>query len=573
MATIELTGSVERRPGRFREAAWDLAAASLIPLASFSSFLNYRGYDILQPETFLACGVLIAITAVAVAVVSLQPDRLRPLVFLGLVVVFLYMENEFYLPGWLMTWLTNLVGPDMALNLRTLIYVLPIAVVFFILRDKLSVILVAVFGTMVIASLVLPQRSFEAVTIVEQSPPALATAGDKPPPLLHLIIDQQIGVDGLPEEIAGTPAMRQALLDFYDDYGFRLYTGAYTHFPATLESIPDLLNGALEPSARHFVELRDDKVHVETNAWFEALRTRGYDIEVIQSDYMNYCSSTNNPVSYCYTYSASDVREIQHLDLTAWEKAELLLYTFFDEDYVLLSRTARVAWYGGQKLSEKVGQKLPDWDRRSLNLSPIPSLAALDVVGKRLETIEPGKAIFAHILLPHDPFILDEDCQPKSDFELWKPRESALWWYRVKSDPQRRLARYDEFYKQVTCLHRKMGQLLDGLAQRGILDDATVIIHGDHGSRISLIEPITGSEHLMTPRDIIDSVSTVFAIRGAGIEPGAVDGQHSIQALFAELALGRDDVTDHNDIFLKSQQDIIAPNQIRLPMVPYHDGE
>jgi hypothetical protein len=52
-----------------------------------------------------------------------------------------------------------------------------------------------------------------------------------------------------------------------------------------------------------------------------------------------------------------------------------------------------------------------------------------------------------------------------------------------------------------------------------------------------------------------------------------VNGQHSIQALFAELALGRDDITDHNDIFLKSQQNIIAPNQTRLPMVPFHDVE
>jgi arylsulfatase A-like enzyme len=194
----------------------------------------------------------------------------------------------------------------------------------------------------------------------------------------------------------------------------------------------------------------------------------------------------------------------------------------------------------------------------------------MDVLGERLESLEPGKAIFAHLLLPHDPYILDENCQLKSDFELWMPHESALWWYQVKSDPQRRLARYDEYYKQVSCLHRKMGELLDSLEQRGILDQTTVIIHGDHGSRISMIEAITGSEHLITPRDIIDSVSTVFAIRSADIEPGIVNGQNSIQALFAELALGRDDITDHNDIFLKSQQNLIGPNQTRLPMVSFH---
>jgi len=239
----------------------------------------------------------------------------------------------------------------------------------------------------------------------------------------------------------------------------------------------------------------------------------------------------------------------------------------------MLSRTTRAIWHGTRKLGRKVGLELPDWDARVLTMSPIPSLAALGVLAERLENLEAGKAIFAHILLPHDPYILDEDCRMKSDFSLWMPHESALWWYSVQSNPQRRLARYGEYYKQVTCLHRKLAGLMDILEQRGKLSEATVIIHGDHGSGISMIEPISGSEHLMTPRDFIDSVSTVFAIRGVGIDPGPVRGMYSIQALFAELALGRDDITDHSDIFLKAPRDVIGPNQIRLPMVPFGDGE
>ena len=50
-------------------------------------------------------------------------------------------------------------------------------------------------------------------------------------------------------------------------------------------------------------------------------------------------------------------------------------------------------------------------------------------------------------------------------------------------------------------------------------------------------------------------------------------GQHSIQALFAELALGRDDITDHNDIFLKPKQNVIGPGQTRLPMVPFDSDQ
>ena len=184
-----------------------------------------------------------------------------------------------------------------------------------------------------------------------------------------------------------------------------------------------------------------------------------------------------------------------------------------------------------------------------------------------------GDAVFAHILLPHDPYILGEDCQPKSDLSLWLPHESALWRFRVKADPGRRLARYDEYYKQVTCLHRKLAALFDILERRDLLEEATIIVHGDHGSRISLTKPVAGNEHLLTPRDIIDGVSTLFAIRSPDMAPGPQGGQHSIQALFGELALGREDIAHHNDIFLKSTQDVIGPGQTRMPMVPFREGD
>jgi arylsulfatase A-like enzyme len=216
---------------------------------------------------------------------------------------------------------------------------------------------------------------------------------------------------------------------------------------------------------------------------------------------------------------------------------------------------------------------LPDWRARSLDMSALPSLVALDVLADRLENLEAGKAVFVHLLLPNDPFILDENCQLKSDTSLWLAPQSVLWWYRIKADPQRRLARYDEYYKQVTCLHRRLSSIFERLEERGKLDDATVMVHGDHGSRITLVELFAGNERLLTPGDIIDSVSTIFAVRGPGVTPGPVEGQFSIQGLFAELALGRDDIADHSDIFLRAPRLGIGPGQTRLPMVPYRESQ
>ena len=202
-------------------------------------------------------------------------------------------------------------------------------------------------------------------------------------------------------------------------------------------------------------------------------------------------------------------------------------------------------------------------------MSPISALTAMDLLAARAAEAGPGTALFAHLLLPHDPYILSRDCRVKADLQAWRPRESAMWWHRVKSDPQRRLARYEAYYDQVLCLHRRLAALLDSLARRGLLENATVIVHGDHGSRLSLIEPITGNEGLMTSRDVIDSVSTLFAIRGPDIDPGLVQGQRSIQALFAALALGKEVPAESLDFYLKDPVSIVGPQQKRLPLVPF----
>lgn len=552
-----------------RAAIWDVVAVSLIPLAGFANFISSRGYDALRPEVLLACAVVAAIAVVIVAVIALRPDSLRPIIFALLVATFIYIENGFALPQWLSRQLAIYAGSESVAIFRGLIYCLPLAIVFFLLRENLSVILSAAFGAMLVANFVVAETPADTLTIVEREVPPVAVAGDAPPPLLHLVIDQQIGIDGLPPEVEGTPQLRQTLLDFYKDYGFRLHPGAFTHFPATMESIPDLLNGALVPSSRNFISVRGGKIRLRKNAWFEELRRRGYEIEVIQSDYIDYCHGDDAPVSYCATFIASDIRDIADLNLSTAEKSSLLLYNFFDEDFEQLARVMRLAWYGFQKKMSAIGVTLPDWNHRSMTLSPIPALRAMDLVTEQAAKIGSGQAIFSHLLLPHDPYILDRDCQTKSDFGLWKHHEAALWWHRVKSDPDRRLARYVEYYSQVLCLHKKLKVLFDTLEKRGVLDEATIIIHGDHGSRISMIEPVSGNEGLMTSRDIIDNLSTLYAIRSPDLEPGIIEGQRSIQALFATNALGIEGLQENLSVYLKDPANIVGPRQTELQLVPF----
>ncbi len=81
--------------------------------------------------------------------------------------------------------------------------------------------------------------------------------------------------------------------------------------------------------------------------------------------------------------------------------------------------------------------------------------------------------------------------------------------------------------------------MLDALREADALDHAIIILHGDHGSRIARHLVLDSQIDLVSDQDVIDSYSTLFAIRLPEVQPGYDRDLRSIQALFAEFALGR----------------------------------
>jgi arylsulfatase A-like enzyme len=69
---------------------------------------------------------------------------------------------------------------------------------------------------------------------------------------------------------------------------------------------------------------------------------------------------------------------------------------------------------------------------------------------------------------------------------------------------------------------KKLDGLLVQLDRRGLLDDATIIINGDHGSRIPLHFPsgTTLAAGVLEDADYRDTFSTLFAIKAPEVSPG-----------------------------------------------------
>ena len=94
------------------------------------------------------------------------------------------------------------------------------------------------------------------------------------------------------------------------------------------------------------------------------------------------------------------------------------------------------------------------------------------------------------------------------------------------------------YLEHVVCTERKIGQLFDRLRAEGIYDGATILVHGDHGSRIGEQPWINLASSRLSERDILDHFATLLAVKTPGSAPGVVHEPVEIQETFATSFLG-----------------------------------
>ena len=105
----------------------------------------------------------------------------------------------------------------------------------------------------------------------------------------------------------------------------------------------------------------------------------------------------------------------------------------------------------------------------------------------------------------------------------------------------------------------------------GLYDEAIIFVHGDHGSRIGLVEPSASDKELLSRDDYIDHFSTLFAVKAPWIEPGYDLGLRPVQELFAEIllhGLGAEGLTPVVAPYVWIRRDAFGPMD-RQPMVPF----
>jgi len=309
-------------------------------------------------------------------------------------------------------------------------------------------------------------------------------------PVVHILLDGFIGPDGLPPQDA-PQALRSEILGFFRDNNLELYNRAYSHYHATQDSLFHAFNFTNDAENLYFKsQIFHTNLSITENRYFELLQRRGYTINIYQSESVEFCRAVPDMIGRCFTYNTPNLDSIRESVPGPWLRFRVLATNLFKQSTLislfLKNRLWLLIW--GVTLHEP---------------------GVIDEIGDDLEQTRSG-VYFAHLMIPHAPFVHQDGCQLDYSSEPWERFPSPGL---EKNTVDERIARYVRYLPQVKCALNEVGRLFDRMRELGLYDDAIIVVHGDHGSRLSLSSADQLNRDKLTPEDYRDLFSTLFAIK------------------------------------------------------------
>lgn len=360
---------------------------------------------------------------------------------------------------------------------------------------------------------------------------------------VHIVLDGQLGIDGFDDAIPVQKAVKSAALKLFSKYGFRVFTRAYSPYDKTELSMSAALNAGAITDQRHLYSSSKipHSYRLDQNRYFDRLGALGYRINVFQATFMDYCSGAQDSVTYCESYDQSAVSSESTAGFTLREKVGFILSIY--SDLLLLKRQIARLYAPIRRQLSAHGIEVPQWRIHHLHrIGPLAVLPVMDRVTARVATAGRGKMFFAHLMMPHEPYAVGPSCEIRRPVVDWPTRVSRSWDGGEISfgSAQARLSIYRVYVDQVRCILSRIERLLAKLDEAGTLTDSTIIIHGDHGSRLSRLDPSAQNSRRLSRQDYVDTFSTLFAVRSPGLPTGTDNRIASVPELLRSTVLRND---------------------------------
>ncbi len=342
------------------------------------------------------------------------------------------------------------------------------------------------------------------------------------PFILHLVMDEYIGLKGLGSYAIDTRDAKEELRKIYNKNGFSVFEGAYSKQAVTVNSLPIILNFGNENIGNNGFM---NEISLTENKYFDLLENKGYKIRVFQSDWIDYCQ--HPAVITCETTLRSGPMPayIDQANLTLFEKAWVAGYPFLSN-----SPLVRMLFTGLDKAVLLLNKYDVDVNLimaagRHQLISPY-GLSTLEQLNKALADARPGQMYFSHAIFPHSPYIFDKNCDLKT-YDKWADHSRF-----TGTREHRESANIEQNF----CATRHLVELVHTLQNSAVKDNFIMIVHGDHGSRITEVVPEIEGIDRASEDDIIKSFSTLFMIKYAQPEPMNIEGTFSVDSLLGKIA-------------------------------------
>jgi hypothetical protein len=520
---VLVTGGAQQ----LRRFLLDLAAAALILLAPFAILLSYHGYSFFTPEVLLIFALAVVAAALLALVLRVSGGLVRAVLLAAVLVLFIDIQVD--VPPW----------SSVTITLLFLVGIGVLAGILWLLREHATAILCVIFVTLLALTLVRGHPESDRIVSVQGA--AAGSSETAPPLLIHLLLDEHIGIEGLPPEVPAAQVLRAELIHFYTTRGFRLFGGAYSQYANTYNSIANLLNFAAREVSHPYLLHGSDEAEwdLKQAAYFQMLQQRGYRLHVYQSSYMDLCHVEGIRLQECTTYPVASVGMLQSLNLPAWEKTRAIANAIVTQSAVL--RVLNKVYERGLRVALlKVGLSAPAWRWQPPSFGPLRVPAVFERLSEDVLRNPRGHAFFAHLILPHYPYVFDSGCELRPRTSDWLTNRIASADELLYNTADSRAQKYERYVEQIRCVVSMLDGLFTKLEARGLLADATIIVNGDHGSRIPLYFPsgATLARGVLSDADYSDAFSTLYAIKQPGVSPGYDPAAASLVELLNHHLIG-----------------------------------
>ena len=252
----------------------------------------------------------------------------------------------------------------------------------------------------------------------------LPNTSENPEHIVHIVFDM-FSFEHTLKQSAELRAHSDRLAEKYD---LSFHERHFANFMDTSEAVPSLLRG-------------------QDNQWiFQKLHDQGYRIDVF-GESLPYCTWFGRWAHKCLTTSSS-----QTFATEVSRAASGMFSEFSPPLHDLLS---------ARSLDEK------------LLLFPVSSIKLADTFIENFRQIKQSRAnsyTFLHLVLPHGPFLIDENCQRSSSPY---PEDPDYF----EADPKS----VEKYIAQSHCALNVLDRILAKLRSLGMLQNTRLAVHSDHG--------------------------------------------------------------------------------------------